>query len=117
METVGHAVSVYGKTNIMALGLTPRLLTLAFVTVIFYLILSGLLSTFVAIPITVILTLLIHFHRFDQLPSERLHKFSPLFDLTDVESDKEDRRRRIILHRGGCADAPENTLEAIREVY
>ena len=110
----------------MAFESSPRLMVFIFFTVVFYILLSGLLTAVVALPVTAILTCFLHFQRFEQLPQERLRKFASLFSLASGKQNvehptgnglgKEDRRHRIILHRGGCIDAPENTMEAIQEV-
>ena len=72
---------------------------------------------------------LMHFLRYEQLPENCLEKFTDLFNfsrtplldnMTNDESQTENGIRnngkRVIFHRGGSIHAPENTLEAIREV-
>ena len=106
----------------MAFAVSPRLIAFIFFTVLFHLVLSGLLTVAGALPVTVVLTLLLLFQRFEQLPLEKLRRFDSVFGLTSETNNvnhsagKKDGLSRIILHRGGCVDAPENTMEAIHEV-
>lgn len=59
----------------------------------------------------------IYFFSFPQVSHERLENFLRMFEPPpEEESADATFLRRTILHRGGCTDAPENTLQAIREV-
>ncbi|XP_025106118.1 glycerophosphodiester phosphodiesterase 1-like isoform X1 [Pomacea canaliculata] len=58
----------------------------------------------------------IYFFSFPQVSHERLENFLRMFEPPpEEESADATFLRRTILHRGGCTDAPENTLQAIHE--
>jgi hypothetical protein len=94
-------------------------------TLIFLLVLSGIISPFLSVPLVLVALVVVYNCRFEQVPRGYLRKFDQLFGLnisaekgalTVKTGGKDIPLHRVILHRGGCIDTPENTLEAIREV-
>ncbi|KAK7500927.1 hypothetical protein BaRGS_00007807 [Batillaria attramentaria] len=89
----------------------PRLYYFLFHLSIGYAVLAAIFGQLTGCVLVLAAALAAHFYAFDQLPNQRLSSFASLI----YGSPDKDTRKRVVLHRGGCIDAPENTLEAIRE--
>ncbi|KAL8606981.1 hypothetical protein ACOMHN_041370 [Nucella lapillus] len=101
----------------------PKVVALFVFTSVFAIFISGLFWLIIFIPLTALLMGTLTYFSFEQLPEERLQKFAQVFDLrrgkhrdgSSSSGSENVALHRIILHRGGIVNAPENTLPAIQE--
>ncbi|XP_076459181.1 glycerophosphodiester phosphodiesterase 1-like [Babylonia areolata] len=103
----------------------PKVAVVFFFTLTFAILFSGIFCFIISVPLTALLLWIVSFFSYQQLPKERLHKFARVFNLAqDCNGDSGSSGsgtsdkvplHRIILHRGGNVDVPENTLPAIQE--
>lgn len=107
--------------------LQHKIAVVIFFTSVFAILVSGLFWLFISVPLTALSVWLLTYFGFEQLPEERLHKFARVFDSQQASNgdgaaggpntgaDDKIGLHRIILHRGGSIEVPENTLPAIEE--
>lgn len=74
---------------------------------------AGLLDQWIGFLFVLVVVAASYFGKFEQLPAERLIN-RKLLALVSGDAEQE-TLKRIIMHRGGSIDTPENTIEAIRE--
>ena len=93
-----------------------RFIVFISMTCLFSLLFGGLFSTTLSILVTISFLGFIQIFRFEQLPQERLSKFHEVFNSCISKDQKGRPLNRIVMHRGGATETPENTIEAVQQV-